>query len=64
VVPETGAPVNAQYVFDTPKKQEMYSALLEKFTQLYGAADGAKLAAADSGHQPDANFVYVTRTSP
>jgi hypothetical protein len=41
--------VNAQYVYDTPKKQEMYGALLETYTRLYGAGDGAKLAAADSG---------------
>eukprot|EP00614_Pseudopedinella_elastica_P030551 CAMPEP_0172615414 /NCGR_PEP_ID=MMETSP1068-20121228/58909_1 /TAXON_ID=35684 /ORGANISM="Pseudopedinella elastica, Strain CCMP716" /LENGTH=315 /DNA_ID=CAMNT_0013420541 /DNA_START=65 /DNA_END=1012 /DNA_ORIENTATION=+ len=44
-----GAPVNSQYVFDTPVKQKMYTALLGKFTALFGDADGAKLAAADSG---------------
>lgn len=44
-----GAPVNSQYVFDTPAKQNMYSALLSVYSSLFGAADGAKLAAADSG---------------
>jgi len=44
-----GAPVNSQYVFDTPAKQNMYSALLATYSALFGAADGAKLAAADSG---------------
>merc|ERR1719199_2382430 len=31
-----GAPVNSQYVFDTPAKQNMYSALLATYTELYG----------------------------
>lgn len=44
-----GAPVNSQYVFDTPAKQQMYGALLASLTGLYGAQDAAKVAAADSG---------------
>ena len=43
-----GAQVNSQYVFDTPAKQNMYTALLAKYSALYGD-DGVKLAAADSG---------------
>ena len=43
-----GAPINSQYVFDTPAKQNMYVALLAKLQALYGE-DGVRLAAADSG---------------
>lgn len=44
-----GAPVNSQYVFDTPAKQSMYCALLETYTKLFGSDDGPIIAAADSG---------------
>mmetsp|Transcript_28485 Transcript_28485/g.42101 ORF Transcript_28485/g.42101 Transcript_28485/m.42101 type:complete len:346 (+) Transcript_28485:181-1218(+) len=44
-----GAPVNSQYVYDSKYKQNCYSALLPIYSGWFGAADGAKLAAADSG---------------
>lgn len=44
-----GAPVNSQYVYDSKYKQNCYSALLPIYSSWFGAADGAKLAAADSG---------------
>ena len=44
-----GAQVNSQYVFDTPAKQKMYSALLAYLTTIFGATGASKLAAADSG---------------
>jgi len=47
-----GAPVNSQYVFDTPMKQNMYTSLLDTFTtDLFknDSSEAAKLAAADSG---------------
>ena len=43
-----GAPINSQYVFDTPAKQNMYVALRDRLQALYGD-DGVRLAAADSG---------------
>ena len=39
---------STRYVFDSPKKQAMYSALLGVLQTQYGS-DGVKLAAADSG---------------
>jgi len=44
-----GAPVNTQYVYDSKFRQECYSALLPYYSQQLGGADGAKLAAAESG---------------
>jgi hypothetical protein len=44
-----GAPVNAQYVYDTKFRQNCYGALLSLYSGFFGPADGAKLAAADSG---------------
>jgi len=44
-----GAPINSQYVYDSKYRQNAYSALLPVYSNLFGAADGAKLAAADSG---------------
>jgi len=44
-----GAPVNSQYVYDTKYKQNCYGALLDTYTDFFGQADGATLAAADSG---------------
>lgn len=44
-----GAPVNSQYVYDSKYKINAYGALLDVYTGLYGQADGAQLAAADSG---------------
>jgi hypothetical protein len=44
-----GAPVNAQYVYDAKFRQNSYLALLAAYTQVFGAVDGAKLAAAESG---------------
>jgi len=44
-----GAPVNSQYVYDTKYRQNCYGALLDKYVGYFGQADGAKLAAADSG---------------
>lgn len=44
-----GAPVNTQYVYDSKFRQNCYSAVLPIYSNLFGAADGATLAAADSG---------------
>lgn len=44
-----GAPINAQYVYDTKYRQNAYSALLGVYSGVFGAGDGAKLAAAESG---------------
>jgi hypothetical protein len=44
-----GAPVNTQYVYDAKFRQNAYSALLAYYQSILGAADGAKLAAAESG---------------
>lgn len=44
-----GAPVNTQYVYDSKYKQNAYGALLPIYTELFGAEEGAKLAAAESG---------------
>ena len=44
-----GAPVNTQYVYDSKFRQNAYLALLTSYTQVFGNADGAKLAAAESG---------------
>jgi hypothetical protein len=44
-----GAPVNTQYVYDSKFRQNAYLALLATYTQCFGNADGAKLAAAESG---------------
>jgi len=44
-----GAPVNTQYVYDSKFRQNCYSAVLPHYQQLFGAADGATLAAAESG---------------
>ena len=44
-----GAPVNTQYVYDAKFQQEAYLALLPYYSSLFGANDGAKLAAAESG---------------
>lgn len=44
-----GAPINSQYVYDSKYKINAYGALLDVYVGLFGQADGAKLAAADSG---------------
>jgi hypothetical protein len=44
-----GAPVNSQYVYDTKFRQNCYGALKDIYVTYFGQADGAKLAAADSG---------------
>jgi hypothetical protein len=44
-----GAPVNTQYVYDTKFRQNAYSALLPYYSNVFGAADGSALAAAESG---------------
>lgn len=44
-----GAPVNTQYVYDTKYKQNAYGALLPIYSDLFGAEEGAKLTAAESG---------------
>jgi len=44
-----GAPVNSQYVYDTKFRQNCYGALKDAYVTYFGQADGAKLAAADSG---------------
>eukprot|EP00591_Stephanopyxis_turris_P008561 CAMPEP_0195518042 /NCGR_PEP_ID=MMETSP0794_2-20130614/12030_1 /TAXON_ID=515487 /ORGANISM="Stephanopyxis turris, Strain CCMP 815" /LENGTH=322 /DNA_ID=CAMNT_0040646941 /DNA_START=82 /DNA_END=1050 /DNA_ORIENTATION=+ len=44
-----GAPVNSQYVYDSKYRQNAYSALLPVYSSFFGAADGAKLTAAESG---------------
>lgn len=44
-----GAPVNTQYVYDSKFRQNCYSALLPYYQQVLGGADGAQLAAAESG---------------
>ena len=44
-----GAPINSQYVYDAKFRQNAYLALREYYTQILGAADGASLAAAESG---------------
>jgi hypothetical protein len=44
-----GAPINTQYVYDAKFRQNAYSALLPLYTSLFGADDGRRLAAAESG---------------
>lgn len=44
-----GAPINAQFVYDTKYRQNSYGALLPVYTELVGAEDGAKVTAAESG---------------
>jgi hypothetical protein len=44
-----GAPINSQYVYDSKFRLNSYNALLEHYSVMLGSADGAKLAAADSG---------------
>jgi hypothetical protein len=44
-----GAPVNAQYVYDSKFRQNAYLALLSTYAYHFGNVDGAKLAAAESG---------------
>lgn len=44
-----GAPVNAQYVYDTKFRQNAYGALLEEYSALFGPDHGKLLAVADSG---------------
>ena len=44
-----GAPINAQYVYDEKFRINSYQALREDYSNMFGATDGAKLAAADSG---------------
>jgi hypothetical protein len=44
-----GAPVNTQYVYDSKFRQNAYLALRAAYSQAWGAVDGAKLAAAESG---------------
>jgi len=44
-----GAPVNTQYVYDSKMRQNCYSALLPYYQQRFGPANGAALAAAESG---------------
>lgn len=44
-----GAPINTQYVYDSKFRQNAYSALLPAYSAAFGAADGAKLSAAESG---------------
>ena len=44
-----GAPINTQYVYDAKFRQNAYGALLPFYSSVFGAEDGAKLAAAESG---------------
>lgn len=44
-----GAPVNTQYVYDTKFKLNAYGALLEEYSNIFGAEDGKKLAVGESG---------------
>ena len=44
-----GAPINAQYVYDTKYKQNAYGALMGEYTALFGADSGKELAIGDSG---------------
>jgi hypothetical protein len=44
-----GAPVNTQYVYDSKFRQNAYRALVPVYAHLFGAQDGAMLAAAESG---------------
>lgn len=44
-----GAPVNTQYVYDTKFKINAYGALLPIYSNLFGAEEGAKITAAESG---------------
>jgi hypothetical protein len=44
-----GAPINAQYVYDSKFKINSYGALLNVYSNIFGAAEGAMLAAADLG---------------
>jgi hypothetical protein len=43
------APVNTQYVYDSKFRQNAYMAVLPYYSGRFGATDGAKLAAAESG---------------
>lgn len=43
-----GAPINAQYVYDTKYRQNCFAALLPVYNTAFGA-DGASLTAAESG---------------
>jgi hypothetical protein len=44
-----GAPINAQYVYDSKFKINSYGALLNVYSGIFGATEGATLAAADLG---------------
>lgn len=44
-----GAPINSQYVYDTKYKQNAFGALMEEYTDLFGADGGKELAIGDSG---------------
>mmetsp|Transcript_14041 Transcript_14041/g.17692 ORF Transcript_14041/g.17692 Transcript_14041/m.17692 type:complete len:324 (+) Transcript_14041:128-1099(+) len=44
-----GAPINSQYVYDTKYRQNAYSGLLGIYEGIFGAGDGAVLAAKESG---------------
>eukprot|EP00593_Proboscia_inermis_P002312 CAMPEP_0171293242 /NCGR_PEP_ID=MMETSP0816-20121228/1425_1 /TAXON_ID=420281 /ORGANISM="Proboscia inermis, Strain CCAP1064/1" /LENGTH=316 /DNA_ID=CAMNT_0011763869 /DNA_START=28 /DNA_END=978 /DNA_ORIENTATION=- len=44
-----GAPINAQYVYDSKYRQNAYSALLPVYAAAFGDVDGPKLTAAESG---------------
>ena len=44
-----GAPINAQYVYDSKYKITAYGVLLDVYTELFGRAEGERLAAVDSG---------------
>lgn len=44
-----GAPINTQYVYDSKFRINAYGALKDYYTFKFGGADGAKLAAAESG---------------
>ncbi len=44
-----GAPINAQYVYDSKYRQNAYLALLSVYNEAFGGADGPTIAAAESG---------------
>jgi hypothetical protein len=44
-----GAPINTQYVYDSKFRLNAYSAMRPFYSSLFGADDGAQLAAAESG---------------
>lgn len=44
-----GAPINAQYMYDSKYRQNAYGALLEEYTGVFGVEDGKALAIGESG---------------